>query len=69
MQESSGKLLLKLRIPAWLDEARGASVMVNGKAWAGCQAAAGHMAGSFCMVESVFTAGAHSSCEGFASSP
>ena len=62
MQESSGKLLLKLRIPSWIGEARGASVMVNGKAWAGCQAAAGHMAGSFCTVERNFTAGAPSSC-------
>ena len=69
MQESSGKLLLKLRIPAWLDEARGASVTVNGEAWAGCQAAAGHMAGSFCTVDRVFTAGAHSSCKDFALLP
>ena len=45
------KLLLKLRIPSWLDEARGASVRVNGEEWTGCKAAAGHMAGSFCTVD------------------
>ena len=66
MRESSGKLLLKLRIPAWLNEARGASIMVNGVPWAGCQAAAGHMAGSFCTVDRVFTAGARPYCKGFA---
>ena len=62
MQDTSRKLLLKLRIPSWLDEARGASVVVNGEAWAGCQVAAGHMAGSFCSIERTFTAGAPSPC-------
>ena len=57
------ELLLKLRIPSWVDETRGPEVIVNGEEWAGCQAAAGHMAGSFCTVNRSFSAGAdpHSS--------
>ena len=58
MQATSAKLALKLRIPSWADEARGASVLVNGEPWEGCQAAAGHMAGSHCTVERDFRAGA-----------
>jgi len=62
VQDSSGKLLLKLRIPSWVDEAKGATVMVNGEAWTGCEAAAGHMAGSYCTIERTFSAGAHLYC-------
>lgn len=62
MQVSSADLSLKLRIPAWVDEARGSSIAVNGEPWAGCQAAAGHMAGSYCTVESTFSAGAAACC-------
>lgn len=62
MQDSSGKLILKLRIPLWVDEARGVTVMVNGEAWTGCEAAAGHTAGSYCTIKRTFRTGAHSYC-------
>ena len=52
------ELLLKLRIPSWVDETRGPEVVANGEEWAGCQAAAGHMASSFCTVKRSFSAGA-----------
>ena len=58
MQAASAKLAMKLRIPSWADEARGASVLVNGELWEECQAAAGHMAGSYCTVERSFRGGA-----------
>ena len=56
-QAASAKLALKLRIPSWADEARGASVHVNGELWEECQAAAGHMAVSYCTVERDFRPG------------
>ena len=57
-QATSAKLALKLRMPSWSDEARRPSVLVNGKLWEECQAAIGHMAGSFCTVEREFCPGA-----------
>ena len=58
MQATSARLALKLRIPSWVDEAREASVLLNGELWEECQAAAGHMAGSYCTVDHNFHPGA-----------
>ena len=52
-------------------------MLVNGQPWEECQAAAGHMAGSYCTVEREFRAGAeqlpriwssHASCSHIVSS-